>query len=275
MSSFPEVNIQNLGRQRLFFILDLGQYNPDAMSFPEPHLAIHLTCQWHSFPRKNRHHQSSQSRRDLWIQGSHQSHLTSGGISTYLLGQTVLGMSWSPALRRRWCSVCFPPLAFGKEPIWVDEICGQHLQLHVGFPIHFLLVRLLRENCQSRSDHAVPRIRAGVRLGCFKPPALLQGARPGWEGSWDSMVMGGQERAPGGLPGGAVCAGHSLRQRQTHRRGEGAEAFPPAQVWLGVTLEQPQPPGRAGKPCYCSPVTKRDRETDVPQPGLFGMQIAP
>lgn len=36
MSSFSGVNMKNLGRQRLFFILkkflDLGQYNPDAVS---------------------------------------------------------------------------------------------------------------------------------------------------------------------------------------------------------------------------------------------------
>jgi len=42
-------------------------------------------------------------------------------------------------------------------------------------------MQLLHENCKTLSDHAVPQVRAGVRLDCFKPPVLLCGARPGWK----------------------------------------------------------------------------------------------
>lgn len=124
MPSFPEVNMQNLGRQKIFFILkkflDLSQYNPDAVSnaieltavgFPEPHPTIYLTCQWHSFPCENRHCQCSQCRKDLCIQGSHQSHLTSAGINMDLCGhRTVLRMSQSPVLKENMVlCLLFPP----------------------------------------------------------------------------------------------------------------------------------------------------------------------
>lgn len=66
----------------------------------------------------------------------------------------------------------------------------------VGFSTHFLLMQLLCENCKSLSDHAVPRIRVGVRLGYFKLPALLQGARSGWK---VAQCQGVRSR-PGGLP---------------------------------------------------------------------------
>lgn len=43
--------------------------------------------------------------------------------------------------------------------------------------MYFLLMQLLHDNCKSQSDHATPQIRAGVRLGCFKLPALHWGVR--------------------------------------------------------------------------------------------------
>lgn len=58
-------------------------------------------------------------------------------------------------------------------------------------------MQLLRENCKSLSEHAVLRTRAGAQLGCFKPPALLQGTRPGWKAARAAQSRGLQEQSRG------------------------------------------------------------------------------
>lgn len=57
-------------------------------------------------------------------------------------------------------------------------------------------MQLLRENGKSLSDHAVPQIRAGVSLGCFKLPALPRGVWPSWKAARTAQRRG-SEADPG------------------------------------------------------------------------------
>lgn len=260
MSSFPELKTQNSGKQRLVFILkkflDLSQYNPDTVSnpieltnigFPEPHPIIHLTYQWYSFPQKTRHCQCFQSRKVVWAQGSHQSHLTPAGISMDLCSHwTVLWMSQSPVLREN-IVLCllFPSL------VWeIIHLNWWNLQTVAPtacrFSIHFPLIQLLCDNCKSQSDHAMPQIRAGVRLGCFQLPAL----------HWEVRSRPGRLPEEQDLLGMAHGSARLAGERKVQKISPG---------WISGWwwFEHPEPDRSTGKPSYYPLVTKRACETDV------------